>query len=85
MLVLEEGVDWHPGDEAVIIGGMGIEGAGPMEEVVVVEAVHNADLHLRTPLRYSNFSLDRFTWGKMKFYTNWALDIYLFMRYSSIA
>ncbi|XP_035309211.1 fibrocystin isoform X3 [Cricetulus griseus] len=57
MLVLEEGVDWHPGDEAVIIGGMGIEGAGPMEEVVVVEAVHNADLHLRTPLRHSyNFT-----------------------------
>lgn len=57
VLVLEESVDWHPGDEAVIVGGMGVEGAGPMEEVVVVETVHNADLHIRTPLRYSyNFT-----------------------------
>ncbi|XP_051060248.1 fibrocystin [Phodopus roborovskii] len=57
MLFLEEAVDWHPGDEAVIIGGMGVESAGPMEEVVVVETVHNGDLHLKTPLRYSyNFT-----------------------------
>lgn len=55
-LVLEEAVAWHPGDEAVIISGMSVEGTGSMEEVVVVETVHNAELHLRTPLRYSNYS-----------------------------
>lgn len=55
-MVLEEAVAWHPGDEAVIISGMSVEGTGSMEEVVVVETVHNAELHLRTPLRYSNYS-----------------------------
>lgn len=55
-LVLEEAVDWHPGDEAVIMSAMSVEGTGSMEEVVVVETVHNAELHLRTPLRYSNCS-----------------------------
>lgn len=58
-LVLEEAVAWHPGDEAVIISGMSVEGTGSMEEVVVVETVHNAELHLRTPLRYSNYSRGR--------------------------
>lgn len=83
-MFLEEAVDWRPGDEAVIISGMSVEGTGSMEEVVVVETVHNAQLHLRTPLRYSNFSLDRFTVGEGEVCTNWPLDIYLLMRYVSV-
>ncbi|GAB1284827.1 Fibrocystin [Apodemus speciosus] len=57
VLALEEAVDWRPGDEAVIISGMTVEGAEATEEVVIVETVHSADLHLRNPLRYSyNFT-----------------------------
>lgn len=52
VLALEDAVDWHSGDEVVIISGMGVEGATPMEETVLVDAVQNADLHLRSPLRY---------------------------------
>ncbi|XP_076414005.1 fibrocystin isoform X2 [Peromyscus maniculatus bairdii] len=63
-LVLEEAVDWHPGDEAVIISGMSVEGAGPMEEVVIVETVHNTYLHLRTPLRYSYNFTENWVAGK---------------------
>ncbi|XP_070370876.1 fibrocystin isoform X2 [Equus asinus] len=54
VLALEDAVDWHPGDEVVIISGIGVAGAKPMEEIVIVETVHNADLHLRSPLRYSH-------------------------------
>nr|XP_051711578.1 fibrocystin isoform X2 [Oryctolagus cuniculus] len=54
VLALEDAVDWHPGDEVVIISRAGVEGAKPMEEIVVVETVHNTDLHLRSPLRYSH-------------------------------
>ncbi|XP_008765159.2 fibrocystin [Rattus norvegicus] len=57
VLALEEAVAWHPGDEAVISSGATVEGAEATEEVVVVETVHDADLHLRNPLRYSyNFT-----------------------------
>ncbi|KAM5324485.1 fibrocystin isoform 7-T7 [Glossophaga mutica] len=57
VLALEDAVDWHSGDEVVIISGMGAEGAKPTEETVLVDTVHNADLHLRSPLRYSyNFT-----------------------------
>ncbi|MBZ3881642.1 Fibrocystin, partial [Sciurus carolinensis] len=57
VLALEDAVDWHSGDEVVIVSGTGVGGARPVEETVTVEAVHNADLHLRSPLRYShNFS-----------------------------
>ncbi|KAK7809883.1 hypothetical protein U0070_000269, partial [Myodes glareolus] len=63
-LVLEEAVDWHPGDEAVIISAMSVEGTGSMEEVVVVETVHNAELHLRTPLRYSYNITENWVAGK---------------------
>lgn len=52
VLALEDAVDWRPWDEVVIIGGIGVEGARPTEELVIVEAVHNTDLHLRSPLRY---------------------------------
>lgn len=51
VLALEDAVDWHPGDEAVIISRIGVGGAKPMEEIVIVEAVHNTDLYLRSPLR----------------------------------
>ncbi|KAM5286797.1 fibrocystin isoform 2-T3 [Hipposideros larvatus] len=54
VLALEDAVDWHSGDEVVIISGIGVEGAKPMKEIVIVETVHNADLHLRAPLRYSH-------------------------------
>ncbi|XP_058518216.1 fibrocystin [Ochotona princeps] len=53
VLALEDAVDWHPGDEVVIISGTSVEGTKPVEEIVVVETVHNAELHLRSPLRYS--------------------------------
>ncbi|XP_054992667.1 fibrocystin [Sorex araneus] len=57
VLALEDPVDWHQGDEVVIISGEGVDSAKPMEEVVIVETVHDSDLHLRDPLRYShNFS-----------------------------
>jgi hypothetical protein len=52
VLALEDTVDWYPGDEVVIISGTGVEGAQLIEEIVIVETVHNADLHLRFPLRY---------------------------------
>ncbi|KAM8778544.1 fibrocystin isoform 3-T3 [Rhynchonycteris naso] len=59
VLALEDAVDWHSGDEVVIISGMGVEGAEPMEEIVIVDTVHDTDLHLRSPLRYShNFTED---------------------------
>ncbi|XP_007934471.1 fibrocystin [Orycteropus afer afer] len=53
VLALEDAVDWHPGDEVVIISGVGVKGAKLIEEIVIVETVHNTDLHLRSPLRYS--------------------------------
>lgn len=52
VLALEDAVDWQPGDEVVIISGTGVEGAKPVEEIVIVETVHNTDLHLQSPLRY---------------------------------
>ncbi|XP_008823437.1 fibrocystin [Nannospalax galili] len=64
MLALEDVVDWHQGDEVVIISAMGAEGARPMEEVVTVETVHNADLHLRSPLRYSYNSIEDWVIGE---------------------
>ncbi|KAM6185543.1 LOW QUALITY PROTEIN: fibrocystin [Rhynchocyon petersi] len=64
VLSLEDAVDWHPGDEAVIISAMGVEGAKPMEEIVIVESVHNADLHLRSPLRYSYDFTENWVAGK---------------------
>ncbi|XP_031997014.1 fibrocystin [Hylobates moloch] len=54
VLALEDAVDWHPGDEVVIISGTGVEGAKPMEEIVTVETVQDTDLYLKSPLRYSH-------------------------------
>lgn len=51
VLALEDAVDWHPGDEVVIVSGIGVEGTKLVEETVIVETVNNADLHLRSPLR----------------------------------
>ncbi|KAF3831629.1 hypothetical protein GH733_000441 [Mirounga leonina] len=64
VLALEDAVDWRPGDEVVIVGGIGVEGAKPMEELVTVEAVHNTDLHLRSPLRYSHNFTDNWVAGE---------------------
>ncbi|XP_006882176.1 PREDICTED: fibrocystin-like [Elephantulus edwardii] len=64
MLALEDTVDWHTGDEAVIIRGIGVGGAKPVEEIVIVEMVHNADLHLRSPLRYSYDFTENWVAGK---------------------
>ncbi|XP_019312940.2 fibrocystin [Panthera pardus] len=54
VLALEDAVDWHSGDEVVIISGIGIKGAKPIEEMVIVDTVHTTDLYLRSPLRYSH-------------------------------
>ncbi|KAF0885311.1 PKHD1 protein, partial [Crocuta crocuta] len=54
VLALEDAVDWHSGDEVVIISRIGVKGAKPMEEIVIVDVVHNTDLYLRSPLRYSH-------------------------------
>ncbi|XP_009449721.4 fibrocystin isoform X5 [Pan troglodytes] len=54
VLALEDAVDWHPGDEVVIISGTGVKGAKPMEEIVTVETVQDTDLYLKSPLRYSH-------------------------------
>ncbi|XP_074253987.1 fibrocystin isoform X5 [Saimiri boliviensis] len=54
VLALEDAVDWHPGDEVVIISGTSVEGARPMEEIVTVETVQDTDLYLKSPLRYSH-------------------------------
>nr|XP_045012449.1 fibrocystin isoform X2 [Jaculus jaculus] len=57
VLALEDAVDWHPGDEVVIISGTGAQDAKPAEEIVTVESVYGSDLRLRSPLRYSyNFT-----------------------------
>ena len=52
VLALEDAVDWHAGDEVLVISGMGAEDAKPKEEIVTVETVHSTDLQLRSPLRY---------------------------------
>ncbi|KAK2113843.1 Fibrocystin, partial [Saguinus oedipus] len=54
VLALEDAVDWHPGDEVVIISGTSVEGAKLMEEIVIVETVQDTDLYLKSPLRYSH-------------------------------
>ncbi|XP_008579097.1 PREDICTED: fibrocystin-like, partial [Galeopterus variegatus] len=64
VLTLEDAVDWQPGDEVVIISGTGVQGAKPIEEIVIVETVHNTDLHLRSPLRYSHNFTENWVAGK---------------------
>ncbi|XP_052503788.1 fibrocystin [Budorcas taxicolor] len=64
VLALEDAVDWHAGDEVLVISGMGAEGAAPKEEIVTVETAHNTDLQLRSPLRYSHNSTENWVAGE---------------------
>uniref|UniRef100_A0A8C3WBQ6 PKHD1 ciliary IPT domain containing fibrocystin/polyductin n=1 Tax=Catagonus wagneri TaxID=51154 RepID=A0A8C3WBQ6_9CETA len=64
VLALEDAVDWHPGDEVVVISGMSAEGAKPVEEIVTVETMHSADLHLRSPLRFSHNATENWVAGE---------------------
>ncbi|NXE82096.1 PKHD1 protein, partial [Cochlearius cochlearius] len=52
-LLLQEPVDWHPGDE-IMVGRTGVGEAQQEEEMVVIESVNNTELYLRSPLRYSH-------------------------------
>ncbi|XP_030304276.1 fibrocystin [Calypte anna] len=53
LLVLQEPVDWQPGDE-IVVGRSGFGDAEQQEEVAVIESVNNTELYLRSPLRYSH-------------------------------
>ncbi|XP_067150956.1 fibrocystin [Apteryx mantelli] len=52
-LVLQEPVDWQPGDE-IIVGGTGLGDAPQQEEMAIIESVNNTELYLTSPLRYSH-------------------------------
>ncbi|NXW03822.1 PKHD1 protein, partial [Fregetta grallaria] len=52
-LVLQEPVDWQPGDE-IMVGRTGFGDAQQQEEMAVIEFVNNTELYLRSPLRYSH-------------------------------
>ncbi|NXL83094.1 PKHD1 protein, partial [Alectura lathami] len=54
-LVLQEPVDWQPGDE-IIVGrtGLGDAQQHEEEEVAIIESVNNTELYLRSPLRCSH-------------------------------
>ncbi|XP_009642896.1 fibrocystin, partial [Egretta garzetta] len=52
-LLLQEPVDWHPGDE-IMVGRTGVGEVQQQEEMVVIESVNNTELYLRSPLRYSH-------------------------------
>ncbi|XP_014803864.1 PREDICTED: fibrocystin-like, partial [Calidris pugnax] len=52
-LVLQEPVDWQPGDE-IVVGRTGLGDAQQQEEMAVIESVNNTELYLRSPLRYSH-------------------------------
>ncbi|XP_047651580.1 fibrocystin isoform X2 [Phacochoerus africanus] len=64
VLALEDAVDWHPGDEVVVISGMDADDAEPMEEIVTVETMRGADLHLRSPLRFSHNATENWMAGE---------------------
>lgn len=51
-LVLQEPVDWQPGDE-IVVGRTGLGDVQQQEEMAVIESVNNTELYLRSPLRYS--------------------------------
>ncbi|XP_029893831.1 fibrocystin [Aquila chrysaetos chrysaetos] len=53
LLVLQEPVDWQPGDE-IMVGRTGLGDAQQQEEMAVIESVNNTELYLRSPLRYSH-------------------------------
>lgn len=50
-LVLQEHVDWHPGDE-IIVGRTGLGDVQQQEEMAIIESVNNTVIYLRSPLRY---------------------------------
>ncbi|NXW41207.1 PKHD1 protein, partial [Nyctiprogne leucopyga] len=52
-LVLQEPVDWQPGDE-IMVGRTNLGDAQQQEEMTVIESVNNTELYLRSPLRYSH-------------------------------
>uniref|UniRef100_A0A8D0L0P7 PKHD1 ciliary IPT domain containing fibrocystin/polyductin n=1 Tax=Strix occidentalis caurina TaxID=311401 RepID=A0A8D0L0P7_STROC len=52
-LVLQEPVDWQPGDK-IVVGQTGLGDAQQQEEMAVIESVNNTELYLRSPLRYSH-------------------------------
>ncbi|XP_009584333.1 PREDICTED: fibrocystin-like [Fulmarus glacialis] len=52
-LVLQERVDWQPGDE-IMVGRTGFGDAQQQEEMAVIEFVNDTELYLRSPLRYSH-------------------------------
>ncbi|XP_030346033.1 fibrocystin isoform X2 [Strigops habroptila] len=52
-LVLQEPVDWQPGDE-IVVGRTGLGDVQQQEEMAVIESVNNTELYLRSPLRYSH-------------------------------
>ncbi|OXB78628.1 UNVERIFIED_CONTAM: hypothetical protein H355_010108 [Colinus virginianus] len=51
-LVLQEPVDWEPGDE-IVVGRTGL-GDAQQHEVAVIESVNSTELYLKSPLRYSH-------------------------------
>ncbi|NWU45390.1 PKHD1 protein, partial [Hylia prasina] len=60
-LVLQEPVDWQPGDE-ILVGSSGLGDAQQQEEVAVIQSVNSTELHLRSPLRYPHSVGEG--WGK---------------------
>ncbi|XP_063186731.1 fibrocystin isoform X2 [Chroicocephalus ridibundus] len=52
-LLLQEPVDWQPGDE-ILVGKTGLGDTQQQEEMAVIESVNNTELYLRSPLRYSH-------------------------------
>ncbi|XP_010221097.1 PREDICTED: fibrocystin-like, partial [Tinamus guttatus] len=50
-LVLQEPVDWQPGDEIVVVG-TGLGNGPQQEERAVIESVNDTELYLTSPLRY---------------------------------
>ncbi|NWW89268.1 PKHD1 protein, partial [Rhynochetos jubatus] len=52
-LLLQEPVDWQPGDE-IMVGRTGLGDAEQQEEMAVIESLNNTELYLRSPLRYSH-------------------------------
>ncbi|XP_065690442.2 fibrocystin [Patagioenas fasciata] len=52
-LVLQEAVDWQPGDE-ILVGRTDLGDAQQQEETAVIESVNDTELYLRSPLRCSH-------------------------------
>ncbi|XP_027664450.2 fibrocystin isoform X1 [Falco cherrug] len=52
-LVLQEPVDWQPGDE-IVVGRTSLGDAQQQEEMAIIESVNDTELYLRSPLRYSH-------------------------------